>query len=55
MLAGHDKGKIYVIEEDTGAYVILSDENGKRFRKNKKHVQVKKKTKEDFASFRRES
>lgn len=28
-LAGNDKGRVYVIKEDCGEYVFLSDENGK--------------------------
>lgn len=39
-LAGNDKGRVYVIKEDCGEYVFLSDENGKIQRKNKKHIQV---------------
>ena len=27
-LAGNDKGRVYVIKEDCGEYVFLSDENG---------------------------
>ncbi len=42
-LAGNDKGRIYVIKEDAGAYVFLLDESGRRLRKNKKHIQVIKK------------
>lgn len=45
-LAGSDRGKLYVIEQDCGEYVFLLDENGKKLRKNKKHIQVIKKTKE---------
>lgn len=54
-LAGNDRGKLYVIKADDGAYVLLSGENGRVFRKNKKHVQVIKKTKEDVTSCRREN
>lgn len=43
-LAGNDKGHIYVIKEDCREYVFLLDEKGKTFRKNKKHIQVIKKT-----------
>ena len=42
-LAGNDKGRVYVIKEDCGEYVFLSDENGKIQRKNKKPLQVIKK------------
>ena len=52
-LAGNDKGRLYVIEQDCGEYVFLLDQNGKRLRKNKKHIQVIKKTKEKFTSYRR--
>ncbi|MGN0157369.1 MAG: KOW domain-containing RNA-binding protein [Lachnospiraceae bacterium] len=46
-LAGHDKGKIYIIIEETQEYVYLSDgdirpkENPKK--KRKKHIQIIKK------------
>lgn len=43
-LAGNDKNKIYVIKEDCGEYVSLLDQKGKVIRKNKKHIQVIKKT-----------
>ena len=46
--AGHDKGKIYIIIEETGEYVYLSDGNlkpkDKEKKKSKKHIQVIKKT-----------
>lgn len=42
-LAGHDKGRIYVIIEEQGEYVYLSDGKYHSFqkpkKKNKKHVQ----------------
>ena len=54
-LAGNDRGMIYVIKEDRGEYVFLLAENGKQLRKNKKHVQVIKTTKDDaMLSHRRE-
>lgn len=34
-LAGNDKGRVYVIKEDCGEYVFLSDENGKIQRKKR--------------------
>lgn len=40
VLAGNDKGKIYVIKEDLGEYVVLVREGGAMLRKNKKHIQV---------------
>lgn len=43
-LAGNDRGRIYVIKEDCREYVLLLDQNGKLFRKNKKHIQVIKTT-----------
>lgn len=52
-LAGNDRGRLYVIEQDCGEYVSLLDQNGKRLRKNKKHIQVIKKTKEEVTSYRR--
>lgn len=45
-LAGNDRGKIYVIKEDSGEYAFLVREDGKVLRKNKKHIQVIKKTKQ---------
>ena len=42
VLAGNDKGKIYVIKEDLGEYAFLVREDGKLLRKNKKHIQVMK-------------
>ena len=44
-LAGNDKGKTYVITEDCGEYVFLVREDGKKLRKNKKHIQVIKREK----------
>jgi len=44
-LAGNDRGRIYVINEDSGEYVFLMDQNGKISRKNKKHIQVIKRRK----------
>lgn len=52
-LAGNDKGRIYVIKEDCGEYVFLLEKNGNVFRKNKKHIQVIKRTKDDEPSYRR--
>ncbi len=46
-LAGNDKDKIYVITEDLGTYVSLLAENGRVLRKNKKHVQIIKKRKQE--------
>ena len=43
VLAGNDKGNIYVIHEDCGEYAALIREDGKMLRKNKKHIQVIKK------------
>ena len=45
MLAGNDKGKIYVIAKDCGEYAELVREDGKVLRKNKKHIQVMKNNK----------
>ena len=45
VLAGNDKGKIYVIKEDCGEYAFLLREDGKVLRKNKKHIQVIKEQK----------
>ncbi len=43
-LAGHDKGKIYIIEEIKGEYVYLVDGKYKLLdspkKKNKKHIQI---------------
>jgi len=47
-LAGNDKGKIYIIKEDRGEYVFLLGEGGKTLRKNKKHIQVIKKSEGNF-------
>lgn len=43
-LAGNDRGRLYVIDEDCGESVLLSGQNGRRLRKNKKHVQLIKRT-----------
>lgn len=43
-MAGNDKGTIYVIKEDAGEAVFLIGKNGRVIRKNKKHVQLIKKT-----------
>lgn len=48
-LAGNDKGKIYVIKEDHGEYVFLLGKKETVTKKNKKHVQLIKKTKETYA------
>lgn len=45
VLAGNDKGKIYVIKRDLGEYAELVREDGKVLRKNKKHIQVIKSNK----------
>lgn len=46
--AGHDKGKIYVIIEENGEYVYMSDGDlkpkDKMKKKSKKHIQPIKKT-----------
>lgn len=52
-LAGNDKGKIYIIIEDCGEYAFLIREDGKMLRKNKKHIQIIKETKDDESSNRR--
>ena len=52
-LAGNDKGKTYVIKEDCGEYAFLIRDDGKVFRKNKKHIQIIKRTKENESSNRR--
>lgn len=52
-LKGNDRGKIYVIKEDCREYVLLLHENGTVFRKNKKHIQVIKRTKDGESSHRR--
>ena len=43
-LAGHDKGTIYIIIEETETDVFLADGKGKTLehpkKKNKKHIQV---------------
>lgn len=52
-LAGHDKGHIYIIVKEENEYVYLSDgkirtiNNPKK--KNKKHIQINKKYKENIA------
>mgnify|MGYP003316414451 FL=1 len=46
VLAGNDKGKTYVLNEDCGEYVFLIREDGKKLRKNKKHIQVIKRTRQ---------
>lgn len=43
-LAGNDKGMIYVIKEDCGEYIILLGQDERQLRKNKKHVQLIKRT-----------
>ena len=45
VLAGNDRGNIYVIREDCGEYVTLIRADGKVLRKNKKHIQVIKNNK----------
>ena len=40
ILAGNDRGNVYTIKEDLGIYAILIRQDGKVFRKNKKHIQV---------------
>ncbi|MEY8395647.1 hypothetical protein AALB64_12630 [Lachnospiraceae bacterium 45-P1] len=45
-LAGNDRGRIYVIKEDSPSYVFLLGPNGRTLRKNKKHVQVIKRMKD---------
>ena len=52
-LAGNDKGKTYVIKEDCGEYAFLIRDDGKELRKNKKHIQVIKRTKDNESSNRR--
>ena len=46
-LAGHDKGQLYIIIEETAECFILADGKQKTFenpkKKNKKHVQIIKK------------
>lgn len=46
--AGHDKDKIYIIIEETGEYVYMSDGDlkpkDKPKKKSKKHIQIIKKT-----------
>lgn len=37
--AGHDKGKIYKIIEETELNVLLEDEKGTIKKKNRKHIQ----------------
>jgi len=48
--AGHDKGKLYIIIEETDEYVFLSDGRlrtvEKPKKKKKKHIQIIKKTDE---------
>jgi len=43
-LAGNDRGRVYVIKEDRGEYVFLLGPDNRVFRKNKKHIQVIKRT-----------
>ena len=44
VLAGNDRGKTYVIKEDCGEYAFLIREDGRVLRKNKKHIQVIKRS-----------
>ena len=37
--AGHDKGKVYRIKEQSGSFVLLEDEKGNIKKKNRKHIQ----------------
>ncbi len=53
VLAGNDRDRIYAVEADEGRYAVLSDESGKRLRKNKKHIQIIKKMCGDSAPYRR--
>ncbi|MBQ2426850.1 MAG: hypothetical protein II263_10180 [Lachnospiraceae bacterium] len=46
VLAGNDRGKTYVIKEDCGEYAFLIRGDGKVLRKNKKHIQVIKRTRQ---------
>lgn len=46
VLAGNDRGKTYVIKKDCGEYAFLIREDGKELRKNKKHIQVIKRTRQ---------
>lgn len=46
-LAGNDRGKIYVIERDGGECVFLAGPGEKTIRKNKKHIQVQKRSRDD--------
>ena len=50
-MAGNDKGRLYTVEEDMGRHVLLSGPEGRLFKKNKKHVQLIKKTKETYVAF----
>lgn len=47
-LAGHDKGRLYIILEESGEYVSLTDGKTRTVkqpkRKNKKHVQIQAST-----------
>ena len=47
VLAGSDKGKEFAIKKDFGSYVLLIDSKGCELRKNKKHIQVIKKVRDD--------
>ena len=49
-LAGNDKGAVYEIQEDLGTHVLLLGPAGRPFKKNKKHVQLIKKTKESYTA-----
>ena len=46
VLAGNDSGKTFVITKDCGEYAFLIREDGKVLRKNKKHIQVIKRTRQ---------
>ena len=48
VLAGNDRGKTFVITEDCGEYAFLIREDGKVLRKNKKHIQVIKRTRQQY-------
>ena len=37
--AGHDKGKVYRIKEQSGSFVLLEDDKGNIKKKNRKHIQ----------------
>ena len=49
-LAGNDKGAVYEIQEDLGTHVLLLGPADRPFKKNKKHVQLIKKTKESYTA-----